>query len=108
MDVSCAQAGSDTACPIDITRGHIAGEPVRRVVRDADRLLFVPVRENRQHRAEDLFASDGHVVAHIAKNRRANIVTPGQTLGSTGPSRYESCTLFDALADQSLNLFELG
>ena len=66
-------------------RGHLAdlrlvgardvgGEAVLGVVADLHRLVDRLVAEDRDHRPEDLFLGDGHVVGDVGEHRRLHIV----------------------------------
>src|ERR1019366_2267080 len=51
--------------PFRVAGNHIAEETIVAVVGNADRILIVFVCNDRQHRAEDLFARDLHVIGDI-------------------------------------------
>src|ERR1017187_8354051 len=59
---------------VDVARPDSAGEPVGRVVGDADGVGFAVERNYGRDRAEDLFASDARTVIHIVENSRLDIV----------------------------------
>src|SRR5690606_11393959 len=92
---------------LEVARAHVARQPVRRVVRDADRLLLVAVREDREHGAEDLLARDGHVVAHVGEHGRAHVVALREALRAAGAAGGQGGALVDPLLDQALDLVPL-
>ena len=55
---------------VEVGRHHAGGEAVFGGVGAANDLRFVGIAEDRHHRAEDLFAHDGHLVAAIGKHRQ--------------------------------------
>ncbi len=57
---------------VEVGRHHAGGEAVFGGVGAANDLRFVGIAEDRHHRAEDLFAHDGHLVAAIGKHRRGD------------------------------------
>src|SRR5262245_60418672 len=61
VDVSGSQLLRDLSRAFDVSRPHIAREPIRRVIGHRDRVCLVAVAYDRQHRTEDLLAGDGHV-----------------------------------------------
>src|SRR4051794_34765850 len=61
------------ACP------HRTGEAVVRVVRDAQRVVLVVVRDDRQDRTEDLLLRDGHVRRHVGEDRGPHVVPVVET-----------------------------
>src|SRR5688572_2027048 len=74
MHVARAEAERHPARMLDVAGLHVAREPVRRVVRDLDRLLLAVVRQDREDGPEDLLARDGRAVAHAAEHRGAHVV----------------------------------
>src|SRR5271155_1525512 len=96
-------AGADP-CPnapcMQIVLGpHIGRESIGRIVRDLYRLLLVLVGEYAEHRSEDLFARDGHIVAHIGKNRRLDVVALSQSVGPAGAADDHLGSLGNTLGD---------
>src|SRR5688572_8298614 len=59
---------------LDVLRLDVRRQPIDGVVGDLDRLLLAVVWHDRQHRAEDLLARDGHAGHDVAEHRRAHIV----------------------------------
>src|ERR1700682_2900359 len=55
---------------LHVARPDCRGQPVRIAVRLLDDFVHVVKGEHRQHWTEDLFTSNGHVVLHIAEDRR--------------------------------------
>ena len=62
-----------------VARPHTRTEAVDRVVRNPDRLAEIGERGHRQHRPEDFFLEDGHVVGAL-EHRRLNIEASFQAL----------------------------
>ena len=52
---------------------HAAGKAVRRIVRDRDRIRFRVVGNDREHRPEDLFLRDRHLVVDVREDRRLDV-----------------------------------
>src|SRR5579862_4692313 len=73
-DLAGAQPRGDLAGLFDVGRLHIGGEAVLGVVADIDGLVDRFVAEDRQHRAEDLFTGDGHVVGDVGEDGGLHIV----------------------------------
>src|SRR5262245_47041149 len=70
MNVAGADPPRYRARMVDAAGRHIARQAIRRVVGDPYRLLLVGVRQDAEHRPEDLFARDRHIVRHAAEDRR--------------------------------------
>src|SRR5579863_5677394 len=62
------QRFDDAKCLIDVTRPYGGGEPVWRVVRDADRVAFAIERNHRCNRAENFFPRDPRRIVDIVEN----------------------------------------
>src|SRR3954462_1903948 len=100
LDLAGADATSDLLGPLGVGSLHATRQAVDRVVGDADRILFVLVADDRQDRAEDLLLGDGHVVAHLAEDRRLHEVAVGVHVGRLlGATDDEVGALVDALLD---------
>src|SRR5688572_20415917 len=57
-DLAGADPRRDAARALEVARRHVAGEAVRRVVGDPDRIVLVVVGQDREHGPEDLLARD--------------------------------------------------
>src|SRR5713226_6029650 len=56
----------------NVARPDGCGEPILRFIRETDGLVHFGELDSREHRAEDFFAGDGHVVAHTVEDRGLN------------------------------------
>src|SRR5678815_2421978 len=92
----------------EVSRLHAAAQAIHGVVGERDRLLLVAVRLDRQHRAEDLLASDPHIGAHFGKHRRPGEEATRQVRRPSGSARDELRALGDAGVDHRLDALELG
>src|SRR5262245_14404919 len=63
----------DLFAPGLVAREDAGVQPVSRIVRQAQRLLFVPHAHNRQHGAESLFGHDLHRVVDLRENSRLEV-----------------------------------
>src|SRR5580692_2682353 len=68
--VTCSNAPCHPACALCVSRCHETRQPVRRVVRNLDRVIFGFIRDDAKNGSEDFFARDGHVIADIREYRR--------------------------------------
>ncbi len=66
------QLVDNSVSAVEVGRHHAGGEAVFGGVGAANDLRFVGIAEDRHHRAEDLFAHDGHLVAAIGKHRQGD------------------------------------
>src|SRR5712692_333426 len=103
-----AQSSSYALGSLDIARPHTSRKPVNSVIGDSHRIVFVFVRNDRQHRAENLFASDGHFITHVREDRRPHEVTLLQSFGSFGAAGNERRTFFLALLDVAADSIALN
>src|SRR6187551_977547 len=62
-----------TQCTGPVARPDRAGEPVRRVVREADRVGFVLERDHGRNRAEDLLARDPVLIRRLDDRARVPV-----------------------------------
>ena len=74
-DDTGADLAGDLGGPVDVGGPHRARESVVGIVGDGDRLLDGGVPDARQHRPEDLLASDGHVVGDPGEHGGLHIET---------------------------------
>ncbi len=102
------QSASDILGSALVGRRDVARQTVRRVVGDLDGLVFVLVGDHRDDRAEDLFLGDGHVVGDIGEDGGLHEVALLDAVGESEATGDEGGTFVDALADEGLDLHELG
>ena len=84
--------------PLEGARVDRTGQPVTTLVGDPDRVVVILKRNHDQHRSEDLFARDGHLVVHIDEERRLHVVAAVELLGPTS-AKGELGPLGQALVD---------
>src|SRR5712691_12653171 len=82
-----------------VARPDAAGQAVHGVVRDADRVVVVLVREDGEHGAEDLLAGDGHLRLHTGEDGRLDVVALRQAGRRVGAAEGELGAFLDADAD---------
>ena len=73
-----------------IGREHIRREAVIGVVGDGDRFVLIAIGEDAQHRPEDLFSGDGHIIGDIGEQRGPDEISPepiGMALAAVNQSR---------------------
>src|SRR5262249_52717273 len=107
VNVAAADPLGDLPGALDVRRRDVARQTIERVVGDLDRLVLVLVVDDGEHRAEDLLAGDGHVVADVGEDRGPDEVALLDALGPTGAAGHELRALFHALLDEALHLLEL-
>src|SRR5476649_827581 len=107
-DLPRADPSAYLACPRRVLGPDVGGEPIRRVVGDADRLFFIVVRQNAQDGPEDLFASNDHVVCHVRENRRPDEVSLCKASRPARAADYDFRPRGDALRDEDLDAIELN
>src|SRR5688572_17014067 len=108
VDLAGADAARDALRMRVVLRPYGAGEAVRRVVRDADGVLFVLVGDDREHRAEDLFLRDRHAVLHSSEDRRPHVVAARRrALRVLGASHEKLGTFLYPLLDVGAHALEL-
>src|SRR5437867_624689 len=107
VDVAGADLPGHPARALEVAGGHVAREPVGRVVGDADRVRLVLVWDDGEDRPEDLLARDRHVVADVGEYRGLHEVPLADALRAAGAARHELRALLDALLDETLHLLEL-
>src|SRR4051812_32586875 len=105
------RAGTDPAGHfarlVEVGGRNVSCQAVFGVVGDLQRLIEIVVAENAQHRPEDFFARDGHVIGHTREDRGFDVIARIQSIGQTLTTDDDSGALVDALLDQSLDLVEL-
>ena len=92
----------DAVRPRQIAGDHAGGEAVLGVVGAADDFVLVLVFEQAQHRAEDFFAHDAHVVAAVAEDGRGDegalgVLALGHPLAATQNARAGGLALGDVV-----------
>ena len=109
--INVYHAGSQSCCnrtgPPQIARGNVAGQSIGGVVRDAHRLVFVLVGNDRQHRPEYLLACDGHIITDIRKHGRFDVIAFFESIRPPGSAGNEGRSFVDPFLDQSLDLVPL-
>ncbi len=93
---------------IEVRGRNIARKTVFRVVGDVDGLIEIVVGQDAQHRAEDLFAGDRHVVVDLGEHRRLDVVTGVEPVRPSRSADRHRRAFLDALLDQPLHLLELS
>ena len=90
--------------------GHHAGrQAVVGVVGAADHFLFAVVDQDAHHRAEDLFANDGHLIRAVGEYGRGDIGTLGvRALGHALAADQQACTFRAALVDIAEHAVHMG
>src|SRR5260221_2541223 len=68
---------------LDVARPDTGCQPVDRPVIARGYCLHIFERHSNHHRAEDLFAGDGHVVTHLVENGGLHEVSLRQVTGGT-------------------------
>ena len=106
-NLACAQSPGHSPRALHILRDHKAGQTILRVVGNTNRVLFIIVRNDHQHRSEDLLLRDGHVVAHIGKHRGARVVANGQVIRLAQAATYQSSAFVHSLGYISLHAIKL-
>src|SRR5215207_5728762 len=86
---------------------NVARQAVFGVVADLHRLIEIVVTEDAQHRTEDLFTRDCHVIGHMREDRGLDVIARVQAVGPTRAADDDGGALVDALLDESLDLVEL-
>lgn len=81
------------------------GEPLPGVIGDARGLDGVAVEEDREHRAEDLFSCDGHIVVAIGEDRRPDV--PAVVQLRRAPAAHGQTRQVTALGEVTLDAFVL-
>src|SRR3546814_11083727 len=74
---------------------------------DADRILVVLVRNDRDDGAENLLARDRHVVADVREQRRLDEIAYLDAIGAPGAAGLQRGAFLDPLGDQPLHLLPL-
>ena len=97
MDVAAANLGSHCERVVHIARLDITRQAVRRVVSNLDRLVFVLIRKNREYRAEDFLARDGHVVIHVTEDGGLDVVASVQAIGTPCAAADQFSAFINAL-----------
>src|SRR3546814_5452425 len=77
------------------------------MVGDADRILVVLVRNDRDDGAENLLARDRHVVADVREQRRLDEIAYLDAIGAPGAAGLQRGAFLDPLGDQPLHLLPL-
>ncbi|ABA50512.1 hypothetical protein BURPS1710b_2316 [Burkholderia pseudomallei 1710b] len=103
IDLPRADAARDAHRALVAARPHRAAEPVRRIVRDAHRVILVAIRENRQHRAEDLLLRDRRVGLHAPEHGRLHEEAARDALRHAEAARDELRAFVDAAPDVILH-----
>ena len=99
----CQPVAAGAILRLDVVRQAIGG-----VIGDADGVSFGVKGDDRQHRAEDFLARDGHAGGHIGKDRGLDVKTAVEPLGQTRATGHQPRAFVDALLDESLNLLPLA
>src|SRR6266849_7199006 len=94
-----AEAAGDALGASGVAGPDAAGQAVHRVVGDADRVVVVLVRQDRQHRTEDLLPRDGHRRLHAREDGRLDVVALRQAFWRVGAAQGEQGAFLDARAD---------
>src|SRR5277367_5162605 len=88
-------------------RHDVAGQAVRAVVGNPDRVFLVVERDHAQHRAEDLLLGDGHLVVDIGEKRWPDEISLVETGGCIGSADQRRGTFFHTLPDVARHPLEL-
>ena len=89
-----------------VLRLDVAGQPVARVVGDADRLLVVGEGRHGQHRAEDLVLGQLGVGVDVGEDRRLNEVAVRQVAADPRPAGDQSGTVLLGPLDHAEDALE--
>ena len=108
MNVAGANLPRNVARAIQILRLHIARQSIRCVVGDTHCIRIVFVADDGQHRPEDFFARNRHVVSDVGEHGGLHEVAVVQAFGQTFTAAFQLRAFFNALLDQALNLVPLG
>src|SRR5208337_3173239 len=108
IDRAGAQPRRDRPRMTDIRRRHVGREAVDRVVGDADRLVFVPIARDREHRTEHLLPFDRHAGLHVAEHGRPDVVSLIEAGRAPWAAGDEPRPFADPGLDETLDLVELG
>ncbi|CAB4605752.1 unannotated protein [freshwater metagenome] len=102
---SGANTTGDADALFDVGRVARTGKAVVVVVGHGDGILEGVVLDERQHRAEDLFTGDGHVICDIGEKGGGHEVTRG--LVGTTAADDDGCAFGNALGDVALDTLAL-
>src|SRR5215469_1181877 len=77
--------GSDPACYavslLEVVREHRTVETEYRVIRQSDGLFDVAIRNDADHRTEDLFLGNRRAIVYMGKDRRFEEIAAGEAGG---------------------------
>src|SRR5437764_9885442 len=108
VDLPGADAPRDALRARLVLGPNRAGEAVDGVVGDAHRFVLILVGNDREHRPEDLFLSDGHAVFDFAEYGGTHVVAAWRhALGRLGAARDQLRALGLSLLDVVTNPLEL-
>src|SRR5918999_6401450 len=82
-----------------VARPDATGQAVLAVVGDPDRVVFIRVGLDREHRAEDLLLGDRHLRRNLREDRRADEESAFQTVWRLAAAGEELCALCLSLLD---------
>ena len=108
QDPAREQSSCDLPCMRRAAREHVVLQAIVRVVGDRDGLVFVPVSQQAQDRAEDLLAGDTHVVAYVGEDRRFHEIPLVERIGPAFAPGDDAGTLSYAGTDPALHGSQCG
>src|SRR6266851_4701555 len=88
--------------PSRVGRDDISLQPIGRVIGDRDRLRLVLIGKHAQHRAENLFPGDRHIVVDVREDGRLHEIT-AEAVGMAFATGDNGCARLDAKPDVALN-----
>src|SRR3954470_1045062 len=104
MDHAGSKSTRDASRMLKISRIDVTGESVDRIVSNANSFVFVAIRNHDEHRPENFFACDRHVVVHVGEDRRPHEVSASDAVGPAWSADDDLSTFLDSSLQQSLNL----
>src|SRR5262249_19334119 len=107
VNISRTDTSRNAARPFHIAGCDVTGKTIRSVVRDANGILFVFIRNDRKHRAEDFFTGYRHIVADTGEHGWLHKIALIDSRGTAQATCDQFCALFDPFFDEQLNSFEL-
>ena len=88
---------------VHIAAQHHRAQAVLGIVGNGDRLRLVLIRDDAQHRAENLVAGNGHPIVHAGKQRRTHKPAVPRAFRSPFAARQQARPFFDSFADIALH-----
>jgi hypothetical protein len=76
-------AAAEAVAGVCLAAPHTGAEAIKRVIGDGERVGFVLERRHGDHRSEDLFLEDAHLVVAL-QDRRLDVIAAGKIAAEIG------------------------